>query len=241
MLRGIGSVVSFLTIIPAGAAGLETVARNMYLFPAVGMVVGLAAGMLGYGLSEAGLDPLVIGLLVTAAIAILTGMHHTDGLADLADGMMARGTKRHRLAAMRDTAVGTSGVAAIVLYMIGMVAALSMAGGIELFKAILFAEITAKFSMVVMASVGRSAAPGSNSPFVYLADGKKLALAAAITLVPLMLLDPGAGLVMFAVGITAALFLVGMATRSIGGITGDVLGATNELSRLAAILVFVSI
>ena len=93
-----------------------------------------------------------------------------------------------------------------------------------------------------MASIGHSAALGSNSPFVSLMkDKKKLVLAATISLIPLILLGGSTGLIMFGVGITITLFLVGLSTRSFGGITGDVLGATNELSRLASILVFVSI
>ena len=96
--------------------------------------------------------------------------------------------------------------------------------------------------MVLMASISQSAALGSNSPFVSLMkDKKKLVCAAIITLIPLVFLGGSTGLIMFGVGITLTLFLVGLSTRSFGGITGDVLGAANELSRLSTILVFVSI
>ena len=242
MLKEIGSVFSFLTIIPTSNANLETIAKYMYIFPIVGIVIGLIVGGFGFGLSEVGIDPLIVGLLVVAITAIITGIHHTDGLADFADGLMVKGTIEKKLSVMKDVSVGSSGIVAIVLYFIGMIIALSLTNGFELFKGILFAEIIAKFSMVLMASIGQSAALGSNSPFVSLMkDKKKLALAATITLIPLILLGGGTGLIMFGVGITITLFLVGLSTRSFGGITGDVLGATNELSRLVCILVFVSI
>ena len=242
MLKEIGSVFSFLTIIPTSNANLETIAKYMYIFPIVGIVIGLIVGGVGFGLSEVGIEPLIVALLVVAATAIITGIHHTDGLADFADGLMVKGTIEKKLSAMKDVSVGSSGIAAIVLYFVGMIIALSLTNGFELFKGILFAEIIAKFSMVLMASIGQSAALGSNSPFVSLMkDKKKLALAAIISLIPLILLGGSTALIMFGVGITVTLFLVGLSTRSFGGITGDVLGATNEISRLATILVFVSI
>ena len=242
MLKEISSVFSFLTIIPTSNATLATIAKYMYIFPIVGIVIGLIVGGLGFGLSEAGVEPLIVGLLVVAITAIITGIHHTDGLADFADGLMVKGSKEKKLSAMKDVTTGSSGIVAIVLYFIGMIIALSLTNGFELFQAILFAEIISKFSMVLMASIGKSASLGSNSPFISLMkDKKKLGLAAAITLIPLIILDVDIGLIMFGAGITITLLLVVLSTRSFGGITGDVLGATNELTRLVSILVFVSL
>ena len=242
MLRELVSAFSFLTIIPAGNANLETVARYMHVFPIVGIAIGLIVGAFGFGLSEAGINSIIVGLLVVAVIAIITGMHHTDGLADFADGLAAKGTIQKKLSAMKDVSVGSSGIATIILYFIGMIVALSLADGFELFLAILFAEITAKFSMVLMVAMGQSAALGSNSPFVSsMKNKKKLIISLILSLIPLLLLGGADGLVVLGTGITVSLFMVGLSTRSFGGITGDVLGATNEISRLASILVFVSI
>lgn len=96
--------------------------------------------------------------------------------------------------------------------------------------------------MVLMASLGKSASVGSNSPFVELMKNrKKLAVTTIITLIPLIILGGTTGLIIFAIGTTFTLFLVALSTRSFGGITGDVLGSANELTRLASLLVFVSI
>ena len=241
MLKEIGSVFSFLTIIPTGNANLETIAKYMYLFPIVGIVIGLIVGAIGFGLSFY-LEPLIVGLLVITFLAIITGVHHTDGLADFSDGLMVKGTKEKKLTAMKDLSTGSAGIMAVVLYVVGLIIALSLSTGYQLFVAILLGETTAKFSMVLMASIGKSASLGSNSPFVELMKNrKKLAAATIITIIPLLLLGGTTGLVVFGVGITLTVFLVAMSTRSFGGITGDVLGATNELTRLASILIFVSI
>ena len=242
MLKEIGSVFSFLTIIPTTNANLETIARYMYLFPLVGIVIGGIIGGFGFGLSEASIDPLIVGLLVVAAIAIITGIHHTDGLADFADGLMVRGTKEKKLTAMKDLSTGSAGIVAIVMYLIGMVVALSLSNGFELFRTLLFSEIIAKFSMVLMASIGQSAALGSNSPFLQLMkDKRKLGIALLFTLTPILIFGGSVGMIAFAVGISFTMFLVALSSRSFGGITGDVLGATNELTRLSSILIFVSL
>jgi len=241
MLKEIGSLFSFLTIIPTSNSNLETVAKYMYLFPIVGIAIGLLVGSIGFGISFF-LDPLIVSLLIVSSLTLITGIHHTDGLADFADGLMTKGSKEKKLAAMKDLATGSAGIVAIVLYLVGLIIALSLSTGFQLFLAIFLSEIVAKFSMVLMASMGKSASLGSNSPFVELMKNrKKLAVAAIITLIPLIVLGGTTGLIIFAIGTTLTLFLVAMATRSFGGITGDVLGSANELTRLASLLVFVSI
>lgn len=241
MLKEISSVFSFLTIFPSSNASLENIAKYMYVFPIVGIVIGLLVGSFGFGLSFI-LDPLLVSLLVVASIAIVTGIHHADGLADFADGLMVKGSKARKLQAMKDLSTGSAGIVAIVLYLIGLVITISLTSGFDLFKAILISEILAKFSMVLMASLGNSASLGSNSPFVkIMKDKKKLAAAFIIMLIPIIVIGETTGLVMLGVTVTLTLFLLAISTRSFGGITGDVLGATNEFTRLASLMVFVSI
>ena len=241
MLKQIGSVFSFLTIIPTSNSDLNSIAKNMFLFPIVGIVIGLVIGSLGYGLSLY-LEPIVVSLIVVASLAVITGIHHTDGLADFSDGLMTKGTKEKKRKAMKDLSVGSAGIFSIVLYAIGMIIALSFSSGMELFKIILLSEIMAKFSMVLMAGLGNSASIGSNSPFMdSMKDKKRLLIAGIITIIPLIVIGEMNGLIVFASGIVVTMFLVGLSTKSFGGITGDVMGASNELTRLSSLLIFVSL
>lgn len=213
----------------------------MYLFPIVGIVIGLVIGSLGYGLSLY-LEPLIVSLVVVASLAVITGIHHTDGLADFADGLMTKGSKEKKRKAMKDLSVGSAGIFSIVLYAIGVIIALSLSSGMELFKIILLSEIMAKFSMVLMAGLGNSAAIGSNSPFMdSMKDKKRLLVAGIITIIPFIIIGEMNGFIVFASGIVLTMFLVGLSTRSFGGITGDVMGASNELTRLSSLLIFVSL
>jgi len=241
MLKEIGSLFSFLTIFPSSDATIQDVAKYMHAFPIVGIVIGLLVGSLGLGLSSA-FDPLLVSLLAVASLVIVTGVHHADGLSDFADGLMAKGGYEKKISAMRDLNTGSAGIVAVVLYLVGLIVTISLTSGFDLFKAVLISEILAKFSMVLMASLGSSASMGSGSPFVsVMKDKRRLAAAFLIMITPVLLIGETTGLVMLGVTVTFTIFLLAISTRSFGGITGDVLGATNELTRLASLMVFVSI
>ena len=242
MFKEIGSLFSFLTILPSSSnSKLDDIAKYMYLFPIVGIVIGILVGSFGFGLSFL-LDPILVSFIVVTSIVIITGIHHADGLADFADGLMVKGSKEKKLNAMKDISTGSAGVIAIVLYLIGLVAAISLTTGFDLFKAILISEILAKFSMVLLASLGNSAAIGSNSPFIkIMKDKKKLMAAFVIMIIPVALLGETTGLIMLSVVFIVTLLILVISNRSFGGITGDVLGSTNELTRLASLMVFVSL
>jgi len=212
----------------------------MYLFPVAAALIGLIVGGAGYGLSMF-VQPLIVGLLLTGAIVIITGIHHTDALCDFADGMMAKGTKEKKLQAMRDPAVGSAGVVTVVLYVAGMIMSISMMKGLVLFEAILLSELMAKFTMVLQANRGFSAWQGLSSPFTQsMKDPKKLGIAAALAIIPTVLLGGITGAIVVTVAIGLSFLLLVVANRSFGGISGDVFGASNELVRLASLLIFAS-
>jgi len=241
MFKEISSVVSFLTIIPSKNSDLEIVAKNMYLFPIAGALIGLIIGAAGYGLSLF-LQPLITGLILTGALALITGIHHTDALCDFADGIMAKGTKEKKLKAMRDPAVGSAGVITVVLYAAGMILAVSMMKGFELFEAILLSELMAKLSMVIQANRGLSAWQGLSSPFTQsMKNPKKLVTAAVLAITPTVILGGMTGVFVVILCIAMSFLLLVVAKRSFGGISGDVFGASNELVRLASLLIFASV
>ena len=65
--------------------------------------------------------------------------------------------------------------------------------------------------------------------------------AGIITIIPFIIIGEMSGFIVFAIGIAITMFLVGLSTRSFGGITGDVMGASNEITRLSSLLIFVSL
>lgn len=241
MFKGILSVISFLTIIPTKNNELEIVAKNMYFFPIAGALIGLIIGVTGYGLSWF-IHPLITGLILTGALAILTGMHHTDALCDFADGIMAKGTIERKLKAMRDPSVGSAGMMTLVLYAIGIIFSISLMKGFVLFEAILLSELMAKLSMVIQANRGHSAWQGFSSPFTQsMKDPRKLAVAVSLAIIPTLILGGMTGMFVIIACVGLSFLLLIIANKNFGGISGDVFGASNELVRLASLLIFASV
>ncbi len=240
-LKPVQSVLSFLTILPAGKNhDIHYVAKNMYLFPVAGAVIGSIVGAMAFGISPF-LHPLIVGLLVTGALVIITGVHHTDALADFADGLMAKGDKEAKRKAMLDPAVGSAGVAALVMYFAGMIIVFNTGGfpqGVRLFASIIAAEVIAKYVMVLLANRGLPAWEGFSSPFTSaMKDRRKLLAATGIMLVVVWFAMSYSGLIALAASLAVAGVMKYVSGRSFGGISGDVLGASNEVTRLASLIV----
>jgi adenosylcobinamide-GDP ribazoletransferase len=239
------SVLAFLTVLPTDRGhDIAHVARGMYLFPVAGAVIGAIVGALAFGIIPF-LDPLLVGLVVACAFVIITGVHHTDALADFADGLMAKGDREAKRKAMSDPAVGSAGVAALVLYFAGIVIAFHAGGftpGLVILTSIISAEVIAKYTMVLLAYRGRSAWEGSSAPFTAaMKDKRKVLAATGIMLVIVWIASSYAGLVALAVSVAIAGVMYYASRKSFGGISGDVLGASNEVTRLVSLVVLSSV
>jgi adenosylcobinamide-GDP ribazoletransferase len=240
--RSIQTIISFLTIIPGPKSynnDLNTVASAMHLFPLAGLTIGVLIGGLAYIISPY-FQPFVTAFLVTTALALLTGLHHTDALADFADGLMTKGEKVTKQKAMRDPTVGSAGVMAVILYVAGMIVALSsFHQGIKLFSSIVAAEVIAKFVMVMQAYRGTSAWNGFSSPFTAAMKNKrKMMIATMTSIIAIWFLGAGYfGIMALSVSLAVAALIQYLSNQSFGGISGDVMGASNEITRVSSLMV----
>jgi len=124
-IRSLRSAVAFLTVVPvAGEDGTPGERLGRAYFPAVGALLGLAAGVALVVVSAA-TSALVGAVAAVAVLAILTGGLHLDGLADAADGLLSPKAGVGRLEIMRDSRIGSFGAAALILVLVGDVAALA--------------------------------------------------------------------------------------------------------------------
>ena len=243
-LKPIRSVLAFLTILPVGKQNQDIyyIAKNMYLFPAAGLVIGSIIGAMALGISDF-LHPLLTGFLITGALVILTGVHHTDALADFADGLMAKGSKEVKHKAMLDPAVGSAGVATLVMYFAGMIIVFNIGFGssLAIFTSIITAEVIAKYVMVLLANRGISAWEGFSSPFIAaMKDRYKMIVATGIMVAIVWFASSYAGLIALLISLMLAQLLKYISSKSFGGVSGDVLGASNEITRLSSFIVLSS-
>ncbi|MGB0681171.1 MAG: adenosylcobinamide-GDP ribazoletransferase [Magnetovibrionaceae bacterium] len=227
----------FLTRLPLPLSD-EAAGRPLYAgiwaFPVVGLILALPAGLAAWATAQGGWPPLASALLGLAILIWLSGALHEDGLADLADGFGGGFDKDRKLAIMRDSRIGAYGVLALVL-LVGLKAALisGLPGPGFAWLALLAGESISRaligLGALALAPVrddGRSAAAGRP------ALGPALAGIAFGGIVVFCLLPPGiAALGLAGAALGCGVILV-LASRQIGGQTGDVLGAVQAVSAL---------
>lgn len=232
--------LQFLTIIPlpfSVRCEEKDLGRSMALFPLAGLTIGALLAGLDYLFPLAFPRP-VTDLLLITALAAVTGGLHLDGLADVCDGLAARGSRERFLAVMKDSHVGAVGAVGLVLGLLLKYQALLYIPLEYKRQALLFFPLVARFSQVQM-TVGsaRARADGLGSAFIGGAGVMQLAVAFLLTVGAAYALLGVKGIIC---SVLLCLFTWGLRAwshRRLGGITGDVIGCANELNEILCLLV----
>jgi adenosylcobinamide-GDP ribazoletransferase len=231
---------AFFTRLPIATPACRggQLADAAWAFPLVGAGIGAVAAFAFVLAQMLGLGDWSAALWAVLASIALTGALHEDGLADTADGLLGGRDRDHALAVMRDSRLGTFGVLAIVLSVLLRTAALARIGdavhaGLALIAAHAASRGTLPVAMRVMAparadglgvEAGRPSAPAA------------IAAVTISVLISLAALSPTrSAIALGAAG--ASVFVAGMlAQRRIGGYTGDVLGAFQQIGEIVVLL-----
>ena len=238
------ALLSFFTVLPFHAATLEAATHRAYLLPLVGLFTGAPGAallLLGYVA-----PPGVAATLALGTVLLMAGLHHTDGVLDVGDALMARGTPGRRRAVLRDTRVGVGGIGALFLVYaptLAALVALTEASPARAALALLAAEVCARSGMFLVLAFGKPAEQDSSSvPFARTLKGTRRATGTALALLlPLPLVLPLGGLTPLAILSVVLIVLISLRVtrRAFGGIGGDAVGATGEACR-AGLLVALS-
>jgi adenosylcobinamide-GDP ribazoletransferase len=235
-----------------GGPSWLTAAEAMLWAPLVGLVLGVIAAAVLYVFGHLlHTGSLVASVLAVGTLAVLTRGLHLDGLADLADGLGSRRPADGALAVMRRSDIGPFGVVTLVLVLLIQVAGLTQADGSGRgVPAIIVAAVTGRLAITWACRRGVPPArpdglgalvAGSVSPVTAVAltvavlaiTVAGIFLAAAVAAVPVEWMVP----VAVAAGLVAGAGLAEYASRRLGGVTGDVLGAVAETATAACLLV----
>jgi adenosylcobinamide-GDP ribazoletransferase len=210
----------------------------MHYFPLCGGIIGVIVGLVAF-VSSTFLPLYLTSFAVLVTFVIITGVHHIDALADFADGLMKKGDRTSKRKAMSDPLVGSAGVTALIINFIGLYIALSsFESSLRLFYVIIAAEIIAKYIMVMQASIGTSAWSGLSSPFtVEMKKRPRVIVSVVITVVLIFIIEGIMGLLTLGIVVIIGLIIYLMSYKNFGGVSGDVFGASNEICRLASLLI----
>ena len=235
------ALLSFFTVLPVRGVSLDGAAREAHLLPLVGIVTGLPGAVLL--LTTFFFPPGVMSTLALGVTLLAAGLHHADGVLDVGDALMVRGSAERRRAVLQDTRVGIGGIGALFLVYAPTVAALialSTASPIRAALALLAGEVAARSAMVLTLAYGEPAEAGSSTvPFVRALSGPRHASAVALALLaPLPFLFPISSLAPIAVlaAPLVALLSLRVSRSAFDGIGGDVVGASGELCRTVVLV-----
>ncbi len=250
-------LLAFLTIIPLGKTDdfVVTSAEAIFLFPIIGGFIGLLGGLYYVGcgflmsyflafinsIIEIPVDfllRLVSAMMTLAFVLVLTGLQHFDGLVDLGNAI-GIGNLKDRRAAAHAWTVSHKGAFIAILVEALAVLGLFFVNADFAFGAIIAAEVAAKLGMVTIAWLGKPTHTGLGSIFLENAKKRRNIIAyliAFLIVFPLLNLN---GIWVIFISVLLGVFMTKVARSIFGGVSGDMIGATNETVR-AISLVFLA-
>ena len=215
----------------------EDMARAQRAFPLVGAMIGLFVGLVDLSLLKMGVPALAAAALALGAGAALTGALHEDGLADLGDGFGGGRDRAAKLAIMRDSRLGTYGAVVLLVGFSTRLSALASLPAAAVVSSLVVAHALARAAIPVLAAsmpfarddgLGKSAGRPEPASVV-----GAVVIAVAIAL---LCLPAKAALLAVMVTVAAAAAMAVLAWRQIGGVTGDVFGAVEQVAESAVLV-----
>ena len=257
-MNGLRSAVGFLTILPlAPPRASDAMASARGWFPLVGLLLG--AVLVGIDLlftplsllfpladtaiyQRPAFPPLLSAALIVVALAVLTRGLHLDGLMDSADALLGGFTRDRRLAILRDPNVGAFAVISLVCVMLIKVIAVSELPPLGRVSALLLFPCLSRWAMLLaMELYPYVRRRGLGTAFLRGRGRWQLALGLAVALLASAALAGIYGIALLAAASALAWGIGAWATRLLGGVTGDIYGAVNEIIETALLVMMIAL
>ena len=248
-MTGLRSAIGFLTLLPVGPRDAAGLASARGWFPVVGLFLGAVLGAIdllmhwGYPLftqDVRSFPPLLAAVILVVALIALTRALHLDGFMDCCDGLLGSFDRVRRLEIMRDPSVGAfavTGVVSLLLVKVAALVSLPLSG--RVWVLLVFPCLSRWTMVLVMESFPYVRPQGLGTAFLQRAGRWQLAFGLALALLATLALAGPFGMALMAVASAVGWVIGAWACKLLGGVTGDVYGAVNEVTEASVLVLAV--
>ncbi|MDI6644961.1 MAG: adenosylcobinamide-GDP ribazoletransferase [Methanobacteriaceae archaeon] len=242
-LRGLLGLLSFSIILPLNIhTSIKEMAKVTWLWPLLGGFIGIIVGTSGFVvLNIFSIDQLITAAIVYSFSILLTGFHHLDGLIDMGDALMAHGNFNRKIDIMRDSRIGTGGIATFFIIALITVTSINTISPDSIFFVLLISEIGAKMGLITCCTFSRPFKNGTGKFFIESMNKKLLLLSFILFSVLGFAILNFMGVLGIIGGALAGIILALISRKSFYWTTGDILGASNEIARMLSLLIMTSV
>lgn len=216
-------------------------ARAAWAYPLAGFALAFIAGCVSQVGVAFGLSASLVAGLALATLIITSGALHEDGLSDAADGLWGGWDKARRLDIMKDSRIGAYGVIALILGVGLRWQTLGVIFDTAIWSPLIVAAMLSRASMVPLMVFLPNARDTGLSHSVGRPSGTTAMIAVGIAAIAALILFKFMALVLIGVAAIAALGCALIAKAKIGGQTGDILGATQQITEIAVLLTLAAV
>ncbi|MFH0856198.1 MAG: adenosylcobinamide-GDP ribazoletransferase [Candidatus Omnitrophota bacterium] len=232
-MKGFLLAVQFLTVIPLKIKdiGQKGLSGSAAYFPLAGLFIGLLLLGVNFIISALNAPILASSIILIVSLVVITGGMHLDGLCDSADAFLSGKPKEEMLDIMRDPRAGSLGVLSLVCVILLKIGLLYSIGKALRPDALILMCVLSRWSMVFsLSNFAYARKEGKARAYMRESNPGVFFRATAITLAVVLLSLPFKGLLIWAI-VAAATYLINrFISKKIGGLTGDTIGATSEIS-----------
>ncbi|RBQ22343.1 Adenosylcobinamide-GDP ribazoletransferase [Candidatus Methanobinarius endosymbioticus] len=236
-LRSIGGLLTFSTILPINIyTTMEEMAKMTWFWPVISVFVGFIALIIAYFLNILNLPFFIISTIIYSFFIWFNGFHHLDGVIDVGDGLMVHGSSEKKIKIMRDSMIGTGGIATFFIVAIITIALLDSLLLTDFLGAVLICEMSAKVGLVSCTISSKSGSDGTGKYFIESMTMPKFIATLIISSIIAFLFGGIIGIFGVLGGMFGGALVSFVGKKHFKIATGDVLGTSNEIGRLFSLL-----
>jgi adenosylcobinamide-GDP ribazoletransferase len=244
-MKGLIIALQFLTKIPIRPRlkiESEDLGKSMLWFPLIGLIIGGILVLVNVIASKF-FSPLLLNILILLILIWITGAIHLDGFVDTVDGFSGGRTKEEVLRIMRDSSAGVIGIIGLICLLLLKLGLLQELKGNFKNQVLLLMPVMGRWSLVLTSFFSPYARKedGLGKPFTEYVKLKEFAIATLLALIIGIIFLKFTCLILLS-SIFVVTFLAGrFFLRKIGGVTGDTLGAVNEIAEITCLFILLGV